>query len=187
MPHYRIYELNHLGKISSASDAECANDSEALAQAEAVLGEEAHYEIWHGARRVSQRFGQQPALPVEMLQEAPVVRCKAAPFRGRELDRSIIDALASARAAGDIEVVDGLMRAWRALLSGRGRAASGDHIAKLSAQFRVVTLSGGSWTIEWTVGGVVVGPECGDFRTEAEAARIAHELTVMDFELARPV
>ena len=52
MPHYRIYRINHLGRIAAAFDVECSDDDEALRQTTSVLGPDGHGEVWQGPRLV---------------------------------------------------------------------------------------------------------------------------------------
>jgi hypothetical protein len=53
MADYRCYLVNNLDKIESATELQCAEDSEAMLQAGAIAQSKSlTAEIWHGTRLV---------------------------------------------------------------------------------------------------------------------------------------
>ena len=52
MAHYRLYDLDHDGRICKAVDLDCADDSEAIGAAQGLRPAPAAFELWSGRRVV---------------------------------------------------------------------------------------------------------------------------------------
>lgn len=62
MASYLVYTLNPAGRIVNGTDANCANDAEAVAWAMKTTGDGAPAEIWQGARLVGRAVIKPPGV-----------------------------------------------------------------------------------------------------------------------------